>query len=402
MHNPYSMIFKMKGTKAFSSAGFIARMPLSMMAIGLITMMSQLYDSYWVAGSIAAVFTFTMAFSAPQLSRLIDKYGQRAVVLPATMLSVVATLILLWLSYVQAPIWSLYTAAMIAGMMPSIPALVRARWSYVQQDPDLLNSAYSFESVLDEIAFVVGPPLSIALSTLVFPQAGPLLAIVLFLLGSLWLVSQSATEPKIVPSENTVMSSALRNPLVQLLTICLLALGVIVGAVDVLSVAFANQHGSPLAASIVLSMYALGSCISGFSFGALKWKVPMVDLLVRFALFTLLASFALLGVSQVFGLALVMFVAGLAFAPTMIIAMGLVEKNVVKQQLTEGLTWLITGLGMGIAIGAAVTGWVVENFTVSHGFWIAIAAAGCVVLISVVLYKGFKKNIKSERTSFVM
>ncbi|MCE0556103.1 MFS transporter [Motilimonas sp. E26] len=218
----------------------------------------------------------------------------------------------------------------------------------------------------------------------------------------LWLVSQSATEPKIVPSENTVMSSALRNPLVQLLTICLLALGVIVGAVDVLSVAFANQHGSPLAASIVLSMYALGACISGFSFGALKWKVPMVDLLVRFALFTLLASFALLGVSQVFGLALVMFVAGFAFAPTMIIAMGLVEKNVVKQQLTEGLTWLITGLGMGIAIGAAVTGWVVENFTVSHGFWIAIAAAGCVVLISVVLYKGFKKNIKSERTSFVM
>lgn len=382
MNNPYSEIFKIKGTKHFSCAGFIARMPLSMMAIGLITMLSQLYDSYWVAGSIAALFTFTMAFAAPQLSRLIDRVGQRKVVIPATLFSAVSALALLLLSHLQAPLWSLYVLAMCAGIMPSVPALVRARWSAIQSDQGLLNTAYSFESVLDEITFVIGPPLAIALSSLLFPQAGPLLAVILFVIGCIWLVSQKDTEPKIEQSENQTRTSALANSTVKLLSLVLLALGVIVGAIDVLSIAFAQQQGMPIAASLVLSMYALGSCIAGFGFGAVKWRLSMPVLLVRFAMFTLIASVLLLSVNHVYGLAVVMFISGLAFAPTMIIAMGLVEQSVPKHLLTEALTWLITGLGVGIAGGAALTGWVVEHFTVDLGFGVAVVAAATVVLLA--------------------
>ena len=56
-----------------------------------------------------------------------------------------------------------------------------------------------------------------------------------------------------------------------------------------------------------------------------------------------------------------MLLAGVFFAPTMIVAMGLVEEMVAPAQLTEGLTWLITGLASGVALGAAVTGWVVDH-----------------------------------------
>ncbi|WP_211859478.1 hypothetical protein [Pseudoalteromonas sp. A22] len=115
---------------------------------------------------------------------------------------------------------------------------------------------------------MIGPPLAIALSSLLFPQAGPLLAVILFVIGSIWLVSQKDTEPKIEQSENQTRTSALANSTVKLLSLVLLALGVIVGAIDVLSIAFAQQQGIPIAASLVLSMYALGSCIAGLDLGS--------------------------------------------------------------------------------------------------------------------------------------
>lgn len=50
MFSSYRVIFQHPGTKAFSGAGFIARMTVSMMGIGIITMIAQLRDSFFMAG----------------------------------------------------------------------------------------------------------------------------------------------------------------------------------------------------------------------------------------------------------------------------------------------------------------------------------------------------------------
>ncbi|MDT1000495.1 MFS transporter, partial [Pseudomonas aeruginosa] len=65
----------------------------------------------------------------------------------------------------------------------------------------------------------------------------------------------------------------------------------------------------------------------------------------------------LLGVESILALALTVLVAGVSVAPTMILAMGLVERAVDPARLTEGLTWAITGLGIGMALGSALAGW---------------------------------------------
>ena len=72
MANPYREIFSAPGTKAFSGAGLLARMPISMVGIGIITMLAQLRDSYWLAGAVAATFALSMALLAPQISRWVD------------------------------------------------------------------------------------------------------------------------------------------------------------------------------------------------------------------------------------------------------------------------------------------------------------------------------------------
>ena len=74
MANPYRELFKAPGSGAFVLAGMLARMPISMTGIGLITMLSQLQGGYGMAGAVAATFALATAFCAPQVSRLVDRY----------------------------------------------------------------------------------------------------------------------------------------------------------------------------------------------------------------------------------------------------------------------------------------------------------------------------------------
>ncbi|NAX21522.1 MFS transporter, partial [Vibrio sp. V39_P1S14PM300] len=100
MANPYKQLFRVRGTVAFSFAGLLARMPISMTGIGIITMLSQMKDSYWLAGGVAATFTLAMALLAPQISRAVDRYGQSRVLPIATGIHVISmTLLLLCTHY---------------------------------------------------------------------------------------------------------------------------------------------------------------------------------------------------------------------------------------------------------------------------------------------------------------
>jgi len=51
LSSPYRAIFAAPGTKGFSTAGFIGRMPMSMLGIGIVTMISQVTGRYSLAGS---------------------------------------------------------------------------------------------------------------------------------------------------------------------------------------------------------------------------------------------------------------------------------------------------------------------------------------------------------------
>ncbi|MCC4106500.1 MFS transporter [Serratia ureilytica] len=393
MANPYLELFSAPGSKAFSSAGLIARMPISMTGIGIITMLSQLRGSYWLAGAVAATFAFSMAILAPQISRLVDRRGQSGVLPYVTALSVLSTLILLLCTHYQAPDWTLFVFAALSGCMPSMPAMVRARWTEIYRGTPRLHTAFSFESVLDEVCFIVGPPISVGLSVALFPEAGPLAAAILLAIGVTIFVSQKRTEPPVHAQQHEHPGSVITLLPMQILALALVALGTIVGTVDVISVAFAEQQGQPAAASIVLSVYAIGSCLAGLLFGAMKIQIPLPRLFLYAALATAITAVPLLLVYDILTLSATVFVAGLFFAPTMIIAMGLVENIVPPSKLTEGLTWMITGLGIGVALGAALAGWVIDEAGVKAGFSVTLIAGLVVLLIASGGYRLMQKTL---------
>lgn len=390
MPNPYRELFNAPGAKGFSAAGFIARMPISMTGIGLVTMLSQLRGEYWLAGTVAATFALAAALMAPQISRLVDRLGQSRVLLPATVVSVLSIIALLLCTRYQAPDWTLFLFALLAGCMPSMPAMVRARWTELYRGSPKLHTAFSFESVVDEICFIIGPVISVGLSVMVFPEAGPLLSCVFLAIGVLLFTAQKSTEPAVRPLSTRSKGAVIKIGSLRVLVYTLAAIGTIFGTVDVVSVAFSENQGNTVAASMVLSVYAIGSCLAGLIFGTLTLNAPLYRQFLGAVAISTMTMLPLLFVDRIATLAVAVFFAGMSVAPTMIITMGLVEKIVPESQITEGMTWAITGLGIGVALGSAVAGWFVDRFGARSGFFVAVVAGVLALVIIILGYRALR------------
>ncbi|WP_190127312.1 MFS transporter [Streptomyces mashuensis] len=389
MSSPYSAIFAAPGTKGFSAAGFVGRMPLSMVGIGIVTMISELTGRYGLAGALAATLAVSQAVLGPQVSRLVDQYGQRRVMRPATVMSGLALGLLLLSAHRGWPDWTLFVCAAGAGCVPSVGSMVRARWAAIYGDsPRELHTAYSAESVIDEIVFIVGPILSIGLSTAWFPEAGPLLAVCFLLAGVAWLTAQRGTEPAPHPRGAGDGGSAMRVPGLQVLVLVFVATGAVFGAMEVVTVAFAEEQGHKAAASLVLAVYALGSCLAGAVFGLLHLKGDPARRWILGVCAMAVSMIPLQLVGNLPFLAVALFVAGLAIAPTMVTTMALVEQYVPRAKLTEGMTWTSTGLAVGVALGSSVAGWVVDAAGATAGYTVPGAAG---VLAAVGAFLGYRR-----------
>lgn len=381
MRNPYRELFKAPGAASFVLAGLMARLALPMAGIGIITMLSQLRGAYALAGAVAATFSLSTALLAPWISRRVDRHGQTRVLPLAAALSILALAGLAAGAHGNWPDWTLFVCAAAAGVMPSMPAMVRARWSALYRDQPLLRTAFALESVLDEVTLIVGPPLAVGLSVAWFPQAGPLAAAALLAVGITAFSLQTRTAPPLNPARAGREPTVLRVAALRKLTFMLAAMGVIVGVIDVMSVAVATRQGVPAGASIVLSVYALGSCLAGLAFGAMRLSMPLPRMLAIAGAMTAATTLPLLWVDDLLGLSLAVLAAGVSFAPTMIIAMGMAEAAAPAHRLTESLTWLITGLFAGVAAGAALAGWLVDMHGIRAGFGAAVGAGAAVLAI---------------------
>lgn len=384
MLKAYRTLFAAPGSLSFTFAGLLARLPLPMTGIGLITLIAQLQQSYALAGAVSASFVLTYALVSPQLSRWVDSHGQRRVLPWASLVSIAGIFLILITSQQQYHDGFLFAGAVLTGFMPSMSAMIRARWTALYRDQPQLQTAYSLETVFDEVTFIIGPPLAVGLAVLWFPEAGLLMAAILLLLGVLTLVLLKGTEPQLTSTFQTQQrsQSVIRLAAVKRLTLLMIALGTIVGTVDIVSVAFARAIEQPAAASLILSAYASGSCLAGLFFGARQFSLSLPRLLLLGAGATALTSLSLLWVGSLYSLAWWIFWAGVSFAPTMIIAMSLVEQAVPEQSTTEGMTWLLAGLNIGVALGAALSGYFIDQSGVTCGFVIASVGGGMVLIIA--------------------
>ncbi|MDJ0380090.1 MFS transporter [Streptomyces sp. G-G2] len=400
MPSPYRAIFAAPGSKNFSAAGLIGRMPLSMVGVGILTMISEITGRYGLASALTGTLALSAAAVGPQISKLVDRYGQRRILRPATLFAVGAVTGLLLAAANGWPDWTLFVFSALAGCVPSVGSMIRARWTAIYRDTPDLHTAYSFESVIDEVCFIFGPIIAIGLSTTWFPEAGPLIAAVCLLVGVWWLTAQRATEPEPHPHDETSdRTSALRSPGLQVLMGTFVATGAIFGSIDVATLAFADERGHKPLASVILAVWALGSCLAGITFGLLHLKGKAERRWVLGICAMAVSMIPLLLAGNLPFLAVALFVSGLAIAPTMITTMALIEAHVPRAKLTEGMTWISTGLAVGVAVGSSVAGWVIDASGARSGYVVSIAAGTAAAAVAFAGYRRLTRSAQGEEPS---
>lgn len=196
-HPGYRDLLRTPGAWRFLLPGFLARQPVAMLGIGTVLLIEHTTGSYGAAGTVTAVSGVAMALLAPQCGKLTDRFGQRAVLIPAVLLHALTVSLLIVLALRDAPLWALFAAAVPAGAStPPVSPMVRARWSAaLDEGSPLMTTAAAFESVTDEFTFIVGPLLTTALCTAVHPAAGLAAEALLMVGGGLFFAAQRGTQP---------------------------------------------------------------------------------------------------------------------------------------------------------------------------------------------------------------
>jgi MFS family permease len=383
MLSSYRRILSLPGTALFSATGLVARLPISMISLGIVLLVSEATGSYGLAGSVSAAYLVANGAAAIVQGRLLDRLGQ-ARVLTAMILVFGASLTLMtWSVRAEGPLALTYALAVVAGAtLPSVGACVRARWSHAVDSPDQLQTAFALEAVADETVFMLGPILVTVLATSVHPVAGLATAVVTGVLGTLAFAAQRSTEPPIGRSDEAVgPRPAMPWRVVLPLALVAAALGTLFGAAEVATVAFAEEAGDKGYAGWLLALYALGSLIAGLLTGAVHWRRGP-DHRVRWgSVAMMVAMLPLVLVGAVWVMALALFVAGFAIAPTLIATTSLTEQVVPAGRLTEGMMVIHTGIVAGVAPGATLAGLVVDAYGGSPAYLVA-AAAGAVAALA--------------------
>lgn len=378
---PYARLFTVPGAAAFSFVGWLARLPLPMIGLGAVLLVAGETGSYGLAGAVAGTLALSASLAAPQWARAMDRRGQGAVLRWA-----MAGYLVFGVGFVAAvvaagPRWSWFLLAGLTGACgPNIGSLVRARWAHALEAGPR-QTAFAFESVVDEVVFVVGPPLITLLATLIDPAFGFLTGIAIGVTGGLWLAGLSATEPPVHPVDDAGRRFAALTPTVLMVAAAYLAVGGVFGAMDVVVVAYAKHEGAPAMAGVALSAYAGGSLVAGLVYGIVRLPGTLATRYVACAVLFGAAAQLLLLTDSLPLLAPLAFVAGLTIAPVLVSGMSLVESRVSRRALTEALTWTNTGLVLGVTAGSAVAGAAVDTWGAQSAFAVpALAAALAAVL----------------------
>lgn len=372
----YGRLLRTRGAWTFLLPGFAARQPFAMLTLSIVLLVQHTTGSYGAAGAVAAVTGVAMALFAPYSGRLADRHGQRAVLVPGVLVHTVSGLALTALALAGAPLWALFAAAVPTGAsVPQIGPMVRARWGVRLKGSPLMATAAAFESVTDELTFVVGPLLATALCTAVDPAAGLVTEAALTLIGGLLFAARKGTQPRVARGGHTRVEHvpALRVPGVRVLIVTFLGIGSVFGGMQVSLAAFSESIGNPGLNGVLYGVFAAGNMLAGITCGAIAWKAaPRRRLLLAHAALALTAS-ALWTAHSTLLLAGLGLLVGMCIAPALITGYTLVESLVPAGARTEAFTWLTGAVALGQAAAVTVAGQLEDRLRDGAGFLVPMA-----------------------------
>lgn len=420
----YVRLFSFEGTRAFCISGAIARLPISMMGLGIVLALNHIYNNWTIAGTMSAAYVLSQAAVTPLYAKLFDRFGQRKVGVIALSAQVICMLSFATAALFHIPLPILFALAILMGVTQfAFGALVRTRWAYTlknQSDDTLLNVAYALESGIDEIVFIFGPILAAWLATSVHPVSQLFVPVLASGLGGAWFLSLKNTQPAVVkivqvetaPASDEDVRAALENgpyraaedsakngkkpiaknlrdrlSLKQLkntnrknkpknvllyrgiipLVIMFLVFNMSFSAFDVSVTAAMRAQGLDKLIGLQLALFACGSLVGAVIFGSHKFRGSNWSHLIVF-LSLLTVGFILMNINidRLVLLSIFELLSGLCVSPIFATGNLIVKDTIPEHSLTEGLSWLPTASAVGASLGSMVAGFAIDAWS-SHG-----------------------------------
>ncbi|WP_062519375.1 MFS transporter [Demequina silvatica] len=419
MLSPYRGILALPGARAFTAWGLLARIQMGLTGLATFLLVQIEYGRYEFGGMVVAAIAISYAIVSPQVGRLVDAYGQSRVLRIGYAIAIVGRIAMIAAALTHQPIWVLIALTPLFAAGGTQSTHTRARWTHIVPDKDALNTAFSLESSLEEVLFVAGPALATVLATQVTSWLPSAIAVVSLAIGGYGFLSLKATEPPARRADarrfqaehdhSTALvidgtlervglpprprglrryRGALRGhllvttPALIVTTVIFATQGAMFASVDAATVAFAEELGHKDMAGLVLAVWAIGSLVGGLAYGSRVWARTLASRLLWGVSVTGIGAVSFMFAPGLLALGALMFLTGLAIAPTMAVGDGVTHALVPRSRLTEGMTWTRTGMDVGIAAGAWLAGAIIDRHGSQGGFLVTACAGVAGVAIA--------------------
>ena len=342
-------------------ASIAGSMPIGMFGLGILLLVRDAHGSFGVAGRVVAAFGVANALGAVAQGRLMDRYGQPAVlrrVAPAHVLMLVALVVAAGRG---APSWVLGLCAFGAGAcVPQVPAAMRSLWSALVEDEDRRQTAYALVTIVFEVSVVTAPVLVAVIAAVASPAAAVLTAAAIGGIGALGFSATSASRrwrgvPHAVGPLGPLHASGVRT-----LFVVLLGFGTAIGVLQVALPAFAAGRGAAAAGGFYLAAISAGSLCGGVVYGSRRWPgTPPQRLavcLLSIATGCVLVAAATLPAT----VAAAALAVGVMLAPTTVVCSALLDTAAPAGTVTEAFAVPVLGIVVGTALGNAIGGAIVD------------------------------------------
>ncbi|MGQ4361784.1 MFS transporter [Streptomyces sp. SAS_272] len=377
----YAAVLRVPHACRTFAAALAGRLSYAIVPLSVMLAVTRSSGSYAVAGAVMALFGATAVFLSPARAALVDRHGPRRALAPMAA-GHTALLVLLAAAVSRpdaAPAPALGALAAAAGVcVPPLGPTMRAVWTRLAPDRALLQRAYSLDGVAEELLFVTGPLLVGVLVGFAPPAAGIVVGAALMAGGTAGFLSSPALRTAPAPAGAGAVRRGggglrgLGRPVAAIAGV-----GLALGVVDLLVVAFAQRHGhgaGGAGVAWVLAALSAGSALGGLLNGAVSWRTPPA---ARLPMLTAGLGLTLCGAALAPGLgtlAAAVAVAGFFVSPALTTAYLVADEVAAPQARVRAGAWINTAVNAGCTAGTAVAGGLAGRLPVGACFALTGAA----------------------------
>ena len=380
----YRELFEVPQLRATLIASTIGRLPIGIAGLAILMFVQGRSGSFALAGSASALYVLGLAAVAPFLGRVTDRLGPRPVLATCGLLYPAALAGLVALVLGSGCRSAINMMAFTAGAtLPPVSACIRAMYPRMISEPALLQTAYSVDSAVVEIVFVLGPALVAACIGLGHPETAVFIAAASAAVGCAVFIRSPAVKAW-THSGFRIKGSwlgVLRAPRLLIVFAATVLYSMAFGFFELAVTAHAASKGAPAAAGVALGLASLGSGAGAVVYGSRHWQAPIRRQFVLALVMMAAGMLLLLPIDNLALYSIASIATGIPMATVIATQSMLIARFAPRERLAEGFTWGSTCLLGGVSAGIAAGGALAETYA---PYWLLIAAAASTAAAAVV------------------